>query len=316
MKHLYKLLFIFCFISASQAQINSYFNNNPCWQQKSMCQIGQTCYTVNVYNYFVGGDTIIGTTQYKKVYKKGYSYSQYLSPTPPTSGNPCLSPPPTYYYSASLSFFIRSNGKKIYVLNAPFAPGGPSCNGDTLLYDFNLQVGDTLPNTCNNPWSSNTFTVTAIDSVNTFNGWMKRFKLNNNPGYDFIEGMGYMNGLIELMPPNVMSCGWQLQCYSQNNTAYYPSSGPSCMLTTKFNEREIATQPLVYPNPSSGKYNLVAGSFSEARIEIFNTKAQLIQRITPEKEITEIDISLQPQGIYFLKYTSGNSNSYSKLIKD
>src|SRR5688572_30172642 len=137
MKHLYKLLLIICSVAAGKAQVNTYFNNNPCWTTQEMCQIAQNCYTVNVYNYFVNGDTLIGSYLYKKVFKKGYSYAQYYGMGPPPSGNPCLSPPPTYYYPGGLSFFIRSAGKKIYVRSAPFIPGGPSCSGDTLLYDFN-----------------------------------------------------------------------------------------------------------------------------------------------------------------------------------
>lgn len=316
MKHFYKLLFIFCLTSGARSQVNSYFNNNPCWQARSMCQIASNCYTVDVYNYFTNGDTLIGAYQYKKVYKKGYSYAQYGAMGPPPSGNPCLSPPPTYYYSAALSFFIRSAGKKMYVLNAPFT-GGPSCGGDTLLYDFNLQVGDTLPTTCNNPWTSNTFTVTAIDSINTLNGWMKRFRLNNNPSYDLIEGMGYMNGLVELMPPNVMSCGWNLQCYSQNNTAYYPSAGPSCLLATNISETQTMQKPFVYPNPSGGNYKVFLNEMPEGlKIEVYTATGQLIRSYAPQSQILEIDLSKEAAGIYMLHCNNNGAVTSVKLIKN
>ncbi len=279
-----------------------------------MCAIGQTCYTVNVYNYFTNGDTLINGYQYKKVYKKGYSYAQYGAPGPPSQGNPCLSPPPTYFYGPGLSFFIRSAGKKIYGRNVPltFSSGG----GDTLLYDFDLHMGDTLPNTCINP-SSSIFKVTAIDSINTLNGWMKQFKLNNSTNYDLIEGMGYKNGLIELMPPNVMSCGWNLQCYSQDNTAYYPSTSVSCMLTTGVQENSnMAQKPLVYPNPSNGIYKIYLLE-NATKIEIHNITGQLIQSYLQQSNTYEIDLSKESSGIYILNCIDKQGTIRSvKLIKN
>jgi len=313
MKHFYSFAVIFCFCFTGKAQVNAYFNNSPCWKTQSMCQIAQSCYTVNVYNYFTNGDTLIGGYQYKKVYKKGYSYAQYGAPGPPPQGNPCLSPPPTYFYPAGLSFFIRSAGKKIYGRNVPliFSFGG----GDTLLYDFDLQVGDTLANTCINP-SPSIFTVTAIDSISTLNGWIKRFKLNSG-NYDLIEGMGYINGLIELMPPNVMSCGFNLQCYSQDNTSYYPSAGPSCMLLTAEKENFVQLhKPVVYPNPSNGIYKLYSTE-SVAKIEVRNITGQLLQTHLLQSDIYDLDLSKESGGVYILNFIDKDGGIRSvKLIKD
>ena len=88
-KHiLFPIAFFVLFGSKIESQTNLYFNNNPCWQTQSMCQIAQNCYTVNVYNYFINGDTLIGSYQYKQVFKKGYSYAQYGAMGPPPAGNP------------------------------------------------------------------------------------------------------------------------------------------------------------------------------------------------------------------------------------
>jgi hypothetical protein len=315
MKYLYSLLFIICLSGVTRSQVNTYFNNNPCWTISSTQQIAQNCYTVDVYNYFINGDTVIGGYQYKQVFKKGYSYAQYYGMGPPPAGNPCLSPPPTYYYPAGLSFFIRSAGKKIYVRNASNMVCS-SCYGDTLLYNFNLKVGDTLPKTMNNPLFS-TFTVSAVDSIFTFNGWMKAFKLNSSSSYNFIEGMGYTNGLIEPMPIMLCNCGWSLGCYSQNTTAYYPSSGPSCLLSTSIKEEKVGNKPLVYPNPSTGKYQIYLHQFSiNSRIEIYTITGQLINSFLPQSENVEINLSKEKDGIYFLNYISNGKTESVKLIKE
>lgn len=315
MKHLYKFIFIFCLSFVGKTQINTYFNNNPCWRTQSMCEIGQTCYTVNVYNYFTNGDTLINGYQYKKVYKKGYSYAQYGAAGMPPQGNPCLTPPPTYFYGSSLSFFIRSAGKKMYTLNLP--PSTAVCNGDSLLYDFGLNVGDTLPTTCINPFSSTVFKVTAIDSINTLNGWMRRFKLNNNSSYDLIEGMGFKNGLVELMPVNVMSCGWTLQCYSQDNTSYFPAAGTSCMLTTAIEETAVQIQkPIIYPNPSAGVYKIYFTE-SDTKIEVRNIVGQLLQSHLVQSNTYEIDLSKETSGVYILNWIDKQGATRSvKLLKN
>lgn len=307
MKHFYTLLIIVCFVGISNSQTNSYFNNNPCWQIKRMCQVGSNCFKVDYYNYFINGDSLIGSTQYKKVYSKGHGNHQYFAMGPPPAGNPCVGPPSTTYTLTAFAFLIRSSAKKIYVY----------ISGDTLLYDFNLNVGDTLPTTFNN-FSGSNIKVTSIDSINTLNGWMKRFQLSgSSTSTHLVEGMGHYGGLIELLPINVTSCGWTLECYSQNNTTYYPTSGPSCLLSTKIKEELSVNKPVIYPNPSEGKYQLRLTEFStNSLIEIYNITGQLIYSFAPKNESIEIDLRKEKSGIYFLKYIANGEPRSVKLIKE
>ena len=310
MKHLYSLIVLVCLTLTGRSQINSYFNNNPCWQIRSMCQIDNQCYKVTNYNYIINGDSIIGPYQYKKVFSKGYGNNQYGAMGPPPVGNLCNSPAP-FTQTLALAFFIRSAGKKMY-----FHGLGIS-SPDTLLYDFNLKVGDTLPPGYNN-YSLNIIKVIAIDSINTFNGWMKRFQLNGNTvSSHLVEGMGHYQGLIEPIYPNVMSCGWTLQCYSQNTTAYYPSSGPSfCLLSVGFKETEQKEKFTIYPNPSSGIYQLQTKELPKnLKIELYNSIGQLIRSFVPHSETIEIDIQKEKPGVYFLKYISKEKIKSVKLIK-
>lgn len=311
MNHFYSLIILICLAGSGISQVNSYFNNNPCWQVKEECHVGTNCYLAKVFNYMIDGDTVIGPYQYKKVYTKGTQYYQCYCPVPPPSSSPCFSPGPPVTCCVGLSFFIRSNGKKMYLRN--LGSGSP----DTLLYDFNLVVGDTLPPTYNN-FSSNVIKVTAIDSINTFNGWMKRFQLSGNTVSPYlVEGMGHYQGLKELISPNVMSCGWSLLCYSQNNTAYYPSSGPSCLLSVGIKETEQTEKPIIYPNPSTGIYQLQTTRLPKnLKIEIYNSLGQLVYFSFPQKENIEIDLRKEKDGIYFLKYISNGETRSVKLLKE
>ena len=315
MKYFYTLIVLICLSGIGQSQINSYFNNNPCWQIQYKNEIASNCYKTDLYNYFINGDTVIGSYQYKKVYKKGTHYLQCYCPVPPPTINPCFAPPPPTIYGAGLSFFIRSVGKKVYVRNATNMIC-TSCSGDTLLYDFNLKVGDTLPKTMNNP-SFSPFIVTVADSILTSNGWMKAFKLNGNPNYNFIEGMGYSAGLIEPMPIMLCNCASRLECYSQNNTSYYPASGPSCLLPTGIKEIPNSYNPIIYPNPSEGKYFIWIPDFStNSKIEIYDLNGQLIRSYSPISESLELDIQKEKDGIYLLKYISNGETKSVKLVKE
>jgi len=67
-----------------------------------------------------------------------------------------------------------------------FVPGDTA---EMLLYDFDLEVGDTLPVTYNNPPG---VYVTAVDSFYTSAGYRKRFMLAGDTWSKFlIEGVGH-----------------------------------------------------------------------------------------------------------------------------
>lgn len=213
------------------SQINSYFQNNPEWEI-NFASYGMDCVGYqDHYNYYITGDTLINTHIFKKVFKKGI-YSQIDASCTPYNH--------TYYEDTLSSFFLRSTGKKIYVLM-------PDETDDTLLYDFDLDINDTLPLTYNNEDPS--LTVTAIDSTLTPNGFLKSFELSN--GFYLYEGIGSSGGLVEGIFPYFLSGIHQLLCYSLNDTAYVLSSGGSCTVSLsiqEFNNEFIST---VYPNPFS-----------------------------------------------------------------
>ncbi len=190
-KLLYAFLITTVLFSAKQGftQVNTYLQNNPVWHVGTSCSFsGPSCIQNEDYNYYTNGDTVFHTLTYKKIYKKGKgSYSWMASPPipPGCSGN-------YYYLGANASYFIRSAGKSMFLRQ-------PSDTSEYLLYDFNLAIGDTLPNSYNyNNAGGKKIQVTAIDSFHTPYGYRKRFAINGTgSGAQYlIEGIGNSHGLV------------------------------------------------------------------------------------------------------------------------
>lgn len=244
------------------AQPNVYFEHNPFWQVSKVCAVPYPCIRNEFVNYLVGSDTTISGMVYKKIFENSQGYFSWQSPPPAACSG-------TFSSIDSLpSYYMRSADKKMFMRL-------PADTGEMLLYDFNLSVGQALPITYNN--FSSDILVTAIDSIYTPYGYRKKFQLNGFASAQYlIEGMGSSNGLIEYIPL-MLECGYNLLCFSYNDTSYYPSSGIACNLMVGQLEEEEAPQFEVSPNPFSGHTTLYAPyHLRNASLSIWNGQGQLV----------------------------------------
>lgn len=296
------LFAILLFVSpANFAQVNSYFEYNPVWQQSSSCAVPAPCIRTEQYNYYTNGDTSIHSLVYKKIYKKGQGTFNWMSPLP----NPgCWG---TYSYIDTVpSYFLRSAGKQMFLRQ-------PSDTSEYLLYDFNLAVNDTLPVSYNN--YATDVTVTAIDSIYTPYGYRQRFALAGNTWAQYLlEGIGHSLGLIEpLQIP--LECGFDLDCFGLNDTAYYPVLGPTCNLTVGITEFYSSTGIIVYPNPAHDQLFLKS-DIPLTGVTIYNTLGEIVL----DKQVTDrtatIDIARLDNGVYFILLVSGTKKTRQQLIKN
>ncbi|MDI9342294.1 MAG: hypothetical protein QM534_17105 [Sediminibacterium sp.] len=243
------LLRLFCVLASYQlfnvtfAQpSNFYFQNNPVWQVRDM-QYGSNlpCAHIFVNEFSVSNDSTVNGKVYKKLLEKTQDLGYQLVGQPPYIPYYCTGPILPYTGVPSLKCLIRSQNKQMYVL-----PNGTST--EYLLYDFNLQIGSTLPQT---PINNGTITVSSIDSILTPNGYRKRFLLNsaNNPSQYLIEGIGHSKGFIdETMEGQLSHISW-LECYKQSSSPWINISGNACIaLSVKAPESFIASTK-VAPNP-------------------------------------------------------------------
>jgi hypothetical protein len=269
-------LFIFLFSLQAGAQINAYFSNNPIWQVNSMCQMGYPCIQNETKIYYLNGDTLIQGLSYKKVFQKGQGSNNWMSNPPAAPG--CVG---SYFYIDTVPcYFMRSSGKQVYVRQL-------TENEEHMLYDFDLVLGDTLPITLNN--YENDVTVIGVDSILTSDGYRKRFELAGNTWSQYlIEGIGHSKGLFE--PMNVpLECGFELLCYSLNDSAFFPAVGPSCNIAVSVEDLEM-TKHSISPNPFQDFTRIeVLSPVDHFTVKLYNMLGQEVE-FESSKNGTSIDI--------------------------
>lgn len=70
----------------------------------------------------------------------------------------------------------------------------------------------------------------------------------------------------------------------------------------------------VYPNPVTTKLTVKNTEIID-ELKIFDLQGKIYLSLSPKKEITDIDMSSFPTGMYFLRIVSNNKVSTSKIIK-
>ena len=80
------------------------------------------------------------------------------------------------------------------------------------------------------------------------------------------------------------------------------------------NENNPLTTLHVFPNPSNGKFTIETAKVENSKIEIYNMMGELFFQSEILNHNTDVDISHQPKGIYFVKIHAGQSSITKKII--
>ena len=286
------LLFIFITISTKAQEIN-YFADNPKWRISTACAIGgYECVSYHDYVCYINGDSLIDSKVYKKLYRYGQRYESYFLPGPiPDWCNNDVS-----YFEGPFGF-IRQEQKRIYIRNY--------LGIDTLLYDFDLSLGDTLPITWNQEYED--IVVVDIDSVLIGTLYRKKYHTAQEGVFAFenqiIEGIGHLNGFIESYLI-VFECNSSLNCFSLNDTTYFQtSSNQSCNFDVSLDEvSEIDIK--AYPNPVKNYTRIqFDNSTNESyELKVFNIDGKLVKSYP---SVTESEVLFEraelSSGLYFVE---------------
>jgi hypothetical protein len=257
------------------------------------------CFHNRDFKYFFGGDTIIDTLVYHKLYQSGYyQEAENGQPVPGCDG---------YYVFENIYVGgIRNENGKVYFHDF----------SEHLIYDFTLEVGDSV-----NTFIAATGTqVLSIDSVLIGDDYRKRFNVYNPLGSSdwIIEGLGHEKGLIEPMFTPLYFDS-DLYCYAENSVPIFPA-GSTCDLAVKVLENsEIDLAIILSPNPTSKLINISLKAKQEMVItfRIINIAGNLIierpWNIQSGMNETSVDISSMAPGIYFVVVSNGNNVIHKKV---
>jgi hypothetical protein len=78
------------------------------------------------------------------------------------------------------------------------------------------------------------------------------------------------------------------------------------------NENEISVT--VYPNPSKGVLNIPMSKFGDVQVKIYNVFGKCIYQHIYTSSNQQIDLSSQPNGIYFVQIKTGQGLAVKKII--
>jgi hypothetical protein len=250
----------------------------------------------SIYRDFIDGDTIINSIEYYKIYNSGYWYYGFF----PVGD--------LFYFDHLLHGFLREENHKWYTFYE---------NKDTLLFDFNLDVNDTV-------YSAYTFldgdpiTISAIDSILIDEEYKRRLHLyceDAGVAEYIIEGIGATSGLFE----NMWFFEWhsELVCYAKNGISVWGAPTEECDLAVKINEfqgNDILCS--ISPNPSKDFITLsIPAGFWKVKFTLINVIGGIVhQDLLESPSSCKINVNSYPSGIYLAIFESKSQRQTDKLL--
>ncbi|MBL4586785.1 MAG: T9SS type A sorting domain-containing protein [Flavobacteriales bacterium] len=245
------------------------------------------CVINKALKYYIDGDTVLNGNTYQVINYSGVTY-----PTPGIGQNCTDAPIPI---SGFKTFMRAENG--IYYTSVDGI-------NEQVLFDFTLNIGDFFEGV----------EIDSSDYVNVNGISCKRLWLTLIGNYPevlwIMEGIGHSNGLFEDMIDHVEYLS-DLLCYSENSIPLFFGEEGGCDMTISVAElsKEMFT---ISPNPTTGKFFIQTDRKSIYRV------FDLFGRVLEEGKLvgqSEIDLTDQPNGVYFLSLQTERQAHSVKIIK-
>ncbi len=214
---------------------------------------------------------------------------------------------------------LREDAKRIY-----FTKDGT----ETLIYDFNLSVGDSFPS----EMSGEYFKVSMIDSVSINGQFRKRYAFVNNASGtpvpwsfgSWIEGIGNsgIGGLLRRLAwQPTCDCSTDNLCVKLDNSWIYHNpkyAGSGCVSTLALRDPAAGKQAaLIVPNPVTDISRLrIEGDVKFDRAEVFDGRGLKVRSYTGSaKNTILIDRKEYTPGLYLYRLSvSGQVIGAGKFV--
>lgn len=277
-------------------QVNSYWS----MYQSFYCWTGVPGPIGQSYSIFVSNDTVIGTETYHKL------FIPYLK----SDSTGCTSASVTQgIYKGCIREDLSA--KKVYYVK-------PFLSSEKLLYDFNLQVGDTIHGELEVPGLAKD-TVISIDSVEAWGsggGWVKRWFINSCYNIYIVEGVGSTYGVIEASPgcaPDNMERDVMCMVCQTSTTSYYYPAITDCGMITSVNTIAKESDVEIFPNPSNGSFQIDFNNNLFQRIIISNLLGDVLLKENINTSSNFLVKNLE-NGVYILTLLDKDNRKVNKKI--
>ncbi len=253
--------------------------------------------------YFLQNDTLIQNIKYNKLFCNGRTRN--LDGT-------------WSYFDEGFIGAIRyeNEAKKVYY--RPY-----QSSEEYLLYDFDLNVGDTLPASyVYNPEFTEIITIDFIDTIIIAGDSIQRFHMDKAGfgGEYIISGIGSSLGLLEEITP-YFEHSYTLLCFENYESLLtYPEFG-NCTLISKIHDNtyEKDINITISPNPTNGLTMLKINQINnwQCQIHITDLLGQTIYKQNSNESTIELNFDNYQPGIYILTVINDNRIiGRKKIIKE
>ena len=250
------------------------------------------------FRYAVYGDTVINSIEYHKVYEMFDS----------TIINP---------YSTYFAAIRENQNRQVFCLIPGF--------DETILYDFNLEIGDTIwynigGYLCENNVAFEEQThfkiVSELDSILLENNQYRKswsFEGEFFMWDNWVEGIGSLEfyGLLNPLISDMTLCGdfYQFACFKHNDTALFLDN-PNCercfcnLITEIEDYEKIGSRHFeLIPNPATSKVVVKINDKNNLnhKINIYNITGELVITKNTKNIETEIKTANFKNGLYFIQ---------------
>jgi hypothetical protein len=259
--------------------------------------------TYKFYRLYISGDTVINSQYYYKVYLSGYWYDDYGSP-----------PYVFHYYNHELSNMIREEDDKWHVWSGV----------DKLLYDYRMEVGDTVNSSANG--MGTIITVDSIDEILIDGEWKKRFHLQLHCSFCggaeyIIEDIGATTGLFNHL--TYYTTYSELICFAKDGVSLWGASTEDCDLAVSIEEIENAIRISAYPNPFTTSTTLEYELYTICNIQytVYNMMGEMVfysqeNMLPPGRHTITWSPGHLPAGLYYGVLRSEEGVSVVKMVKE
>ena len=301
LKYLLLLLATPFFLPAQSNNYKEFPDSNAVWNFHYSMHCLQNGTGNEYYSIELKGDTIINSLKYHKL------HTPYIESH--TSGSCNF---PTIGYKGALREDVQQ--KKVYYI-PPFE------TTERLLYDFNMQIGDTVEGYTQEQFQNSVNTVIAIDSVLINGQDHKRWLLNTCYDEYLIEGVGATFGLIERSNDCMTDLAdFKLLCFRNGGSSIFPDSLSSCNLITSIEEKSTSKMSMeIQPNPAEDIVHLKFDGgiqYQDLRLTIHDLHGKLwkAETISSSAPLHSVSVKELETGTYIFRIRDGKGTDIVKKV--